>query len=468
MAEVGARVGHREQVAIEDEFIRSHPTSQQLHQAQMAVVPGGVTHSSRIFRPFPLFINSSRGSRKRDVDDHEYVDYWMGHGANLLGHGHPAVMEAISRQLSKGLHAGGENENSLRWAELICQMVPSAQKVRFCASGGEATQMAIRVARAFTRRDKIVKFEYHFHGWHDAVAFGVVPPFDRPFSAGIPDAIASDIVVVPFNELETIRTVLDNDDDIAGVILEPAGGYNSTIPVDPAFLIGLRELTASRGVVLIFDEVVSGFRYAPGGAQEFFGVIPDITALGKIAGGGLPVGIVAGSEKVMEVLAPRSEGGEARAYIPHFGTWNGAPITAAAGVATLQLIQDGELVEAARRNADELRTGLNDVFARRGVPGVAYGRSSIWKTYIGEPPRILSGDYSRVSEDSRLLRTAWGELAQTMRQSMILNGVDPMNTGGFMSTVHDGDDIERTVAAFDRTIERLNSARLLNSFMVRT
>lgn len=465
MAELG-----RERAAIADEYVRSHARSGELYKAQAAVVPGGITHSSRVFTPFPLFIQSSNGSRKRDVDGNEYVDYWMGHGALLLGHAHPAVMEAISRQLSRGLHAGGENETALRWAELICQMVPSAQKVRFFASGGEATQMAIRVARAFTGNNKIVKFEYHFHGWHDAVAFGVAPPLDKPISAGIPPAIAGDIVVAPFNDLDAVRQILDNNADIAGVILEPAGGYNSTIPVDPAFLAGLREETASRGVVLIFDEVVSGFRYAPGGAQEFFGVTPDVTTLGKIAGGGLPVGILAGSEKVMEVLAPRGEGEaeEARPYIPHYGTWNAAPISAAAGVATLELIQDGELVGAARSNADQLRVGLNDVLKRHGIPGAAYGRASIWKTYIGEPPKMLTGDYSEAREDSRRLRSGWGDLAATMRQSMILNGVDPMNTGGFMSAVHDGDDIERTVTAFEQTISRLNSAHLLNPASARS
>ena len=449
-----------EVVSIEDEYIRANPNSRDLFRRQAALVPGGFTHSSRVFRPFPLFISSSNGSRKRDVDGHEYIDYWMGHGANLLGHAHPAVTDAISRQLSKGLHAGGENELTYRWAELICRMVPSAENVRFCASGGEATQLAIRIARAVTGRDKIVKFQYHFHGWHDAVAFGVTPPLDEPFSSGIPASVAGNTIVVPFNELGPVTQILESDDNVAAVILEPAGGYNDTIPVDPNFLVGLRALTAAHDVVLIFDEVVTGFRYGPGGAQEFFGVMPDITTLGKIAGGGLPVGIVAGSARVMEVLAPRGEGGKGP-YVPQFGTWNGTPVTAAAGLATLQLLEDGELIDAAKRNADVLRAGLNEVFARRGVPGIAYGRSSIWKTCLGTPPGMLAGDFSRAAEESRQLRLAWGGLGPPMRQSMILNGVDPMNTGGFMSAVHDGIDIELTVAAFDRTVQRLDAAGLL-------
>lgn len=450
-----------DRLSIEAEYVNAHANSRRLYEAQSRVVPGGITHTSRSFDPFPLFIGSSNGSRKRDVDGNELVDYWMAHGAGILGHGHPAVVEAITRQLSKGLHGGGENELSLEWAELICQMVPSAQKVRFVASGGEATQMAIRVARAFTGRNKIVKFEYHYHGWHDAVAFGIVPPFEQAWSEGIPENVAADTLVLPFNDLAAISQVMANDDQIACVILEPAGGFNDTIPVDPEFLHGLRRLTSEHGVLLIFDEVVTGFRYAPGGAQEYFGVTPDLTALGKILGGGLPAGAVVGADSVMEVMAPRGRGQESRPYVPHHGTWNGAPIVAAAGVATLRLVQDGELGEAATMRANQLRDGVNGVFARHGVPGIAYGRSSIWKTYLGEPPRMLSGDYSSAQEDSRRLRSAWGGLAGKVRQSMILNGVDPMNTGGFMSAIHSDDDIDKTVIAFERTLERLGSEGLL-------
>jgi glutamate-1-semialdehyde 2,1-aminomutase len=321
--------------------------------------------------------------------------------------------------------------------------------------------MAIRVARAFTGRSKIVKFEYHYHGWHDAVAFGIVPPFEQSWSAGIPKNVAADTLLVPFNDLDAISLLLANDDQIACVILEPAGGFNDTIPVNPDFLHGLRKLTSEHDVLLIFDEVVTGFRYAPGGAQEYFGVTPDLTALGKILGGGLPAGAVAGKGSVMEVMAPRGRGQESRPYVPHHGTWNGVPIAAAAGVATLRLIQDGELGEAAASKADQLRAGLNGVFARHGIPGVAYGRSSIWKTYLGEPPRLLLGDYSNAQADSRKLRAAWGPVAGTVRQSMILNGVDLMNTGGFMSAIHSDDDIDRTVVAFERTLERLSSDGLL-------
>lgn len=449
------------QVSVEDEFVRTHRASQHLYEQQARIVPGGVTHSSRIFDPFPLFIRSSHGSHKHDVDGHEYVDYWMGHGANLLGHGHPAVIEAVTRQSSLGFHGGGENETALRWAEAVCDLVPSAEKVRFCASGGEATQMAIRVARAFTGRDKIVKFQYHFHGWHDAVAHAIVPPFEKEWSSGVSRTLGANTLVVPFNDLETITQLLANDDGIAGVILEPAGGNNDTIPVDIHFLRGLREITRSRGVLLIFDEVVTGFRYSPGGAQQYFGVAPDLTTLGKILGGGLPAGALAGRADVMDVLAPRSPGDESRAYVPHHGTWNGAPMAAAAGLATLRLIQDGRLVKMATDRADQLRDGLNGVFARHGVAGIAYGRSSIWKTYLGDPPRLLSGDVSRADEESRMLRTAWGPLAGIVRQCMILNGVDTIGTGGFVSVAHDDEDIERTVVAFDGTIQRLGGYGLL-------
>lgn len=293
------------QLSIEREYVLAHPQSARLFATQKAVVPGGITHTSRNFQPFPLFISAVSGSRKVDVDGHEYIDYWMGHGANLLGHGHPRVLHAISEQLSRGLHAGGENELALELAQLICELVPSAEQVRFCASGGEATQMAIRLARAFTGKDGVIKFEYHYHGWHDAVAFGIQPPFDIDWSAGLPRSAARNTMVAPFNDIAAVRSLLDQSQAIACIILEPAGAYNDTIPVDPGYLAALRAIASERNVVLIFDEVVTGFRYAPGGAQQYFGVTPDVTALGKVVGGGLPMGAVVGRADIMELLVHR-------------------------------------------------------------------------------------------------------------------------------------------------------------------
>jgi glutamate-1-semialdehyde 2,1-aminomutase len=455
---------HSHPRSIEQAYIDANPVSRRLYERQQRSVPGGITHASRAFDPFPLFITRTAGARKWDVDGHEYVDYWMGHGANLLGHSHPEVLEAIQRQMSDGLHAGGETPLAVEWAERICAMVPSAERVRFTASGSEATQMAIRLARTYSGKSKIVKFEFHYHGGSDALQIGITPPLEAPYSDGIPEGVLRDTVVLPAGNVPRLEATLERG-DIAAVIMEPAGAFNDTVPIDPTFLHAVREVTRRLGVLLIFDEVVTGFRYAPGGAQEYFGVTPDLTALGKIVGGGLPAGVVAGREDIMSSLGTARRPGSK--HVPQHGTWNANPLAAAAGVTTLRLIATGEPIAAANQHADQLRAALNETFQRHGIAGMAYGRSSIWKTILGEPPDTLLGEYANYRQDSAVLQRGWGPLATTMRQSMLLNGVDTMRTNGFMSAVHGEEDIERTVRAFDGMLQRLKEAGLIAEQLVR-
>jgi glutamate-1-semialdehyde 2,1-aminomutase len=448
--------------SVAEEYAQANPRSRDLYKRQQRVVPLGVTHSTRLFDPFPLFITACRGSRKWDVDDHEYVDYWLGHGSFLLGHAHPEVNAAIAGQLENGLHAGGETEVGLVWAEMICDLVPSAEAVRFTSSGGEATQMALRVARAHTGRNKVIKFRHHFHGWHDAIATGVAPPWDLPMAAGITPGALADTIVLPSNEIDAVRAVLADSDEVTAVILEPGGGFSDTVPIDLGFLAELRELTREAGVVLIFDEVVTGFRYAVGGVQEFAGITPDLTTLGKVVAGGLPAGALAGRAEVMEVLGTTGDAErDRRERIPHYGTWNAMPVAAAAGVAALGLIAGGEPTRLANERAAQLRDGLNDVFAAAGLPAVAYGRSSIWKTYLGERPKLLDGDLSSAAEDAERLARGWGSLGDPLRQALLLEGVDVMRTQGFLSAVHTEDEIARTIEAFARAIERLRADGVL-------
>ena len=434
------------------EFAEANPTSAALFERQKSVVPSGVTHSTRSFTPFPLFIDRCVGAHKWDVDDHEYIDYWLGHGTNLLGHAHPVVMEAIQRQLGRGFHAGGETELGCAWAELVCQLVPSAEQVRFTSSGGEATQLALRVARAVTGRTKVLRFQHHFHGWHDAVAIGISPPWDTPYSPGIPEATLAETLLIPCNDLRLLRQTLE-ENEVAAVILEPGGGYSDTIPNDPEYLAELPKLAREYGAIVIFDEVVSGFRYAVGGVQEYFGVTPDITTLGKVLGGGIPSGAIAGRAEVMSAF-DEAKAGDHRS-IPHHGTWNANPLAAIAGIATLELVATGEPGRVAAQRADALRGGLNELFSEMGVPAMAYGRGSIWKTMPGERPRILDGDYSNYVSEAERMSIGWGELDTPLRQAMLLNGVDPMRGAGFMSCVHESSDIDRTIEAFGRSIARL-------------
>ncbi len=453
-----------QELSIADEYVRANPRSRQRYEEQCGFTPGGITHYVRAFSPFPLFIDRCVGPSKWDIDGHEYVDYWLGHGAILLGHAHPAVVEAVRGQLAKGFHAGGETELGLEWAKLICDLVPSAEQVRFTACGGEATQMAIRLARVHTGREKIIKFHYNYHGWHDSVLTGVAPPFEIPFSPGIPRGVQDSMVLLPYNDIEAAKEVLEANDDIAGVILEPGGGFDDQIPSNPEFLRVLRETTRQRRVVLIFDEVVTGFRYAPGGVQEYFNVIPDITALGKIIGGGLGAGAVAGKAEFMGPLAHKPDPEWMRfKLVPHPGTWNSNPVTAAAGVATLKLVATGEPTATAINRTQQLCEGLNQVFQKHGLAAFAYGRSSIWKTCLGEPPKMISGDYSNFREESPQLFAGFGDLTDAFRKAMLLQGVDVMRTNGFMSAAHGDGEIERTVKACDRSLTRLKAEGTLDA-----
>jgi glutamate-1-semialdehyde 2,1-aminomutase len=352
---------------IDQTFVARFPNSKSLFERQVQLTPGGSTHFGRALAPFPLFVDRNCGSHKWDADGYEYVDYWLGHGSMLLGHAHPEVVEAVREQASKGFHAGGESRLGIEWASLVKSLVPSAERVRFVASGGEATEMALRVARAYTGKDRIIKFAGSFHGWHDAACIGVVPPYDVPYSPGIPKVTQETVILAPFNDLPSTTEIVEQHDDIAAIILEPGGCQDDTIPSDPAFLRGLRELAKRKHIILIFDEVVTGFRYARGGAQEYFGVTPDLTALGKVLGGGLPAGAVVGRAEIMDVLAWRPDPEWIRyRMVPHTGTWNASPGVAAAGVVTLKLIQDTDVTERAARTTRLLVDRCNDLFFRLG------------------------------------------------------------------------------------------------------
>jgi glutamate-1-semialdehyde 2,1-aminomutase len=437
-------------------YLARNPLSRDLYERQKSVTPGGYTHMSRQLAPFPLFIQENRGSRKRDVDGNEYIDYWLGHGAMLIGHAHPQVAAALAAQVELGLHAGGESEAAVEWGELVQQMVPSAERVRFVATGGEATQMAIRVARACTGRDRIIKFQGSFHGWHDGVCIAVLPPFDVPLSTGVPRGVVDTVLALPFNDASAVESALTQNRDIAAIIMEPGGLLDDTVPSDPQFLRDVRELATRHNVVLIFDEVVTGFRYSQGGVQEFFGVTPDLTALGKVIGGGMPAGAVVGRASLMDVLAWRPDPEWARFHmIPHPGTWNAMPITAVAGAAALRLVRDTGASDRARQLTRHLVEGFNAVFAELGVEAFAYARGSIFKTCLGRPPACIHGDFSSVQADAEQLFNGWGPKTAALRKAMLLEGVDLMRESGFLSSAHTEADIDVTCGGLERALRRL-------------
>lgn len=406
-----------------------------LYQRAKNVFPSGVTHDGRYMEPFPIYVTHAQGSRKWDVDGNEYVDYWSGHGALLLGHNYPAVCQATAEQVRKGTHYGACHELEVEWGELVQQIVPSAERVKFFSSGTEATLMAMRLARAFTGKEKILKMQGHFHGWHDYATIAMEPPYDEPVSRGIPRAVRETVISVPGHDLDSLRTALDQHPDVAGVILLAGGTGAHERGTTREYLQGVRELTRQRGVILIFDEVVTGFRYAPGGCQEYYGVTPDLTTLAKILAGGLPGGAIGGRADILSLLEFRDDPQWMRfGRISHPGTYNANPLSAAAGVACLKIVRDGAIQRKATATADKLRAGFDAVLKRRGVNGAAGGEVSIVAVSL---------------PDARLKGKAF---AHRFRMAMQVGGVDFNGASMIVSAVHSDDDVDRTIAAFDQAI----------------
>ena len=442
-------------MTILESFQRRHQGSARLYQEAISTFPSGVTHDTRYLAPFPIFVERAAGSRKWDVDGNEFVDLVMGHGALFLGHAHPEITRAVLDQTPKGTHYGASHALELEWGRQVKRLLPSAEKVRFTSSGTEAVMMATRLARAYTGRDRLLKLDFHFHGWYDSVVGARFAESDMPRSAGIPATTLSNTLSVP-QDIGLVSEKLA-EGDVAAVIVEPTGGSWGTLPLREGFLADLREVTHRYQSLLIFDEVVTGFRVAPGGAQERYGVTPDVTTLAKILAGGLPGGAVAGKADIISLIEFRDDVDWNRENrVAHPGTFQANPLSAAAGVAMLSLIGDGRY----HRHADGLVTrlvpALNEVLERRRARGCAYGLSSYFHVVLGEEvPRPEEGIEWPWRNDEAPPRMAL-PLVMALKRGMLNHGVDLMSgSGGFTSGVHTEADIDRTIEAFEATISEL-------------
>jgi glutamate-1-semialdehyde 2,1-aminomutase len=430
-------------------WARENPRSQALNARARRLLPGGVTHDVRLTQPFPVAVARAEGARKWDLDGHELICYAMGHGALLLGHGHPEVVAAVRAQAGKFMLPGASDELESDWAELVVRLIPSAELVRFTASGTEATLLALRLARAATGRDRIVKLAGHFHGWHDQVAVGADAPFGLPDTAGLPRAIADTVTVIPADE-QALASALDAG-DVAAVILEPSGAAWGTVALPDGFLAAARRLTGAAGALLVFDEVVTGFRWAAGGVQEVAGVRPDLTALGKILAGGMPGGAVCGrADLVGQIGGP----GYGPRRVAHPGTHNAHAVSAAAGVATLGLAASGEVQARAGRVAASLQEALNAAFAEAGAAGCAYGDSSTFHLLFGHAtPDGL--------EVGTLKDGVPAALSPALHCAMLSRGVHLFHGSGFLSAAHGEREVDQTVSAFAATLKELQEEGLL-------
>jgi len=418
---------------IAEELAVRHAQSADLYTQALDVFPSGVTHDSRFMGPFPIYVTRAQGSHKWDVDGNEYVDYFGGHGALILGHCHPQVTAAVTEQVHKGSHYGACHALEIEWGRLVQELVPSTRsggKVKFVSSGTEATLMALRLARAFTGKDVVVKMRGHFHGWHDYATIGMSEPWDAPSSNGVPLGVRQSMRAVPAGDIAALEAALQPG-DVAAVIMLLNG-------LSTEYLQQVRAVTSKHGVVLIFDEVVTGFRYAPGGAQEYFGVTPDLSTHAKILAGGYPGGSVSGRADIMNMLEHRPDAEWQRfKRVSHPGTFNANPVSAAAGIACLSLVKDPAVQKRATATADKIRAGMNDAFERHGVGGSAGGEVSILSVQFYNP------------------KITGSELIWRFRGAMQLGGVDFSYLGGMVSAVHDDRDVDQTVTAFDQALVRL-------------
>ncbi len=449
-------------MSIVDEYTRLHPASAALYQESLQTFPSGVTHDVRFLQPFPIFVDRAKGSRKWDADGNEYVDYVMGHGALFMGHAHPEITAAVVEQARKGTHYGANHRLELEWGKLVRQIVPNAEEVRFTSSGTEATLMAIRLARAYTGRDKLLKFDQHFHGWHDAVVGTRAPESENPHSAGVPSGTAANTISVPQNDIALVEEKLTTG-DVAAVILEPTGASWGTLPLQDGFLAELRDATRRHNTVLIFDEVVTGFRVAPGGAQQRYGVTPDLTTTAKILAGGLPGGAVAGKADIVSMLEIRNDAAwNAERRVQHPGTFNANPLSAAAGTAMLRLVATGEHHHHADSLNGRLIPELNAVLEREGVPGGVYGLASYFHIVLGHDLPWPGAGIEWPWSDGDLPPRMSTLLTMSLKRAMLNHGVDLMSgSGGFISGVHSEEDIDRTVLAFEASLPELKAEGLL-------
>ena len=401
------------------------------------LMPGGVNSPVRAFQPFPFFTKRAFGSKLVDVDGKEYIDYCLAYGPLILGHANPVVAEAVKSQLENGSLYGTPTKQEVELAELICKVVPSAEMVRLVSTGGEATMSALRAARAYTGRKKIIKFEGCYHGAHDCVlvrAGSGATTFGMPDSLGIPEETTRNTVVVPYNDLERFEEAVKAiKNDLAAVIVEPAIGNIGLVLPKEGFLEGLREVTESYGIVLIFDEIITGFRLALGGAQEYYGVEPDLTTLGKILGGGFPMAAFAGKEEIMRLIAPSGK-------VYQAGTYSGNPVSVTAGLATLKALSE-KGSSFYKKMADKCQIIVNQlesVIKDQDLSLQVVSLSSMFQVFFTQT-RVI--DYATV-------KTADSKMFMSFHAKLLERGVfvpPSQFETCFLSSMHSADDLTKTV-----------------------
>ncbi|WP_298853188.1 aminotransferase class III-fold pyridoxal phosphate-dependent enzyme [uncultured Ruegeria sp.] len=421
--------------------------SHDLNARAQAVMPGGVSHELRYKTPPPIYFERAQGAEKWDVDGKRYIDFKLGAASQILGHAHPEIALAVAQQMARMPYTADCHPLEVEWAEWLNRLFPSAERVRFTGSGTESTMLALRLGRAHSGRDKVLRIDGHFHGWHDMLLKGAKPGSDLPPSMGIPQVV-SDLTVVAPPDLDAIAMLLNKDTLLGTVFVEASGANYGSVPLPDGFLQGVRALTDQTGHVLIFDEVITGLRWSPGGRQARDGVTPDLTTLAKVVTGGLPGGAVLGKVGIMDLLSPGETRDGLSPPVSHKGTFNAAPMVAAGAVKAMEILSTGDVQAHADAMAARLRDGFNAVFQTLDVQALAYGESSTCHLFFGG--RSIDG------LDAAAIRKTPLAVVKGLRDGLQERGVDFMSfTSCVTGLPHTPDLIDEAVAHFHDTISDL-------------
>jgi glutamate-1-semialdehyde 2,1-aminomutase len=414
--------------------------SYNLYKRACKIMPGGVNSPVRAFRAVggnPIFIEKAKGSKIYDVDGNVYIDYVLSWGPMILGHSHPKVINALKKAIEKGTSYGAPTSLEIELAELVLKAYPSMDKVRMVNSGTEATMSAIRVARGFTGRDKVIKFEGCYHGHADGLlvkAGSGATTFGVPDSPGVPVSYAKNTITLPFNDIHALKAIIKKDwKFIACAIIEPVVGNIGCVLPEPGFLESLRKLTKDHGIVLILDEVMTGFRVAYGGAQSYYGIVPDMTCLGKVIGGGLPVGAYGGKKEIMSMVSPEGP-------VYQAGTLSGNPLAMTAGIETLKILSKNNTYKKLEKTAALLETGLIDASRMAGIKTRFYRAGTMFCTYFTDKNVV---DYKTAKTSDTLKFSKF--FSFLLKKGIYI--APSQFEAGFISLAHSEKDVEKTVKA---------------------
>ncbi len=428
--------------------------SEALFKRAEKVMPGGISHSYRYYWPYPVYSVRAKGSKFWDLDGNEYVDLWMAHYARITGHAPDFIIDGLAQKLSEGLHVGMVNQYEVEFAEMLCDIIPCAKKVRFCCTGTEATMYAIRLARGYTERKVILKIEGGWHGPNSNLIYKINTPLEHGESLGLLPEMSKYTKTIPFNDIKgAIEAIKEDAGDLAGVIIEPVPG-TGFIPADVHYLEALREETLRVGALLIFDEIITGFRVSLGGAQEEFGIEPDLCTLGKVAGGGMPMGIVVGRGDIMDMCNHMKRPNKWERVNIGGGTFSGTPIAMTAGLLQLRYLKENAnwIYSKLKEMGERVRRGVEEAFRQNGIDAQCNGYGSLYQVTFP-----LQKDAEIRSPRDILERTDSRKRDVEYKLGMMNEGIFVVKGGGALSTEHSEEDIEKIIRATQKVAKEMGS-----------